>query len=353
MSPTRRTLLRTTALSLCGGTLASVAGCLGGSAPTGGTTPEETSSAPTTRDSDSSETDSAVDFVRWLPDPTESPFRDGYGVRYFDVASIRDRRGTLHENAYERLETEILNASSVTRYVDEDAVTATLELGFGTSVVFGSFDPAEFRERYVSERRSRGTDVATETETETPTRTPTSEPERYDGFDVYGAERVFAVSEEAIIEVDYFTRGDRPDHARAVIDARTGETHYPDGNEYVDAMLGLVDEPHALTCYPEAMDGSTSRGFRTEAITGGLKSWRFGPKTTHLTYANTYPDADAAENPDFEAYIGSESDRFGAYDGLDVKTDGRMVWVRGTLPTTRFDHLSPGGPEESVHTPNG
>lgn len=58
--------------------------------------------------------------------------------------------------------------------------------------------------------------------------------------------------------------------------------------------IGTLDEADAVWCYPEAMDESTSRGFRTDYITGGRKAWLFGSETTHLTFANTYPDAEAA-----------------------------------------------------------
>ncbi len=116
-------------------------------------------------------------------------------------------------------------------------------------------------------------------------------------------------------------------------------------------MLGLVEDPHALTCYPEAIDGSSSRGFRRDVITGGLKSWRFEGETTRLTLAYTYPDDALAKNADLEAYLDSQSDRFGGYEGLDVEREGRMVWTEGTIPTAEFDCLSPGGPGDSVHTP--
>lgn len=87
-----------------------------------------------------------------------------------------------------------------------------------------------------------------------------------------------------------------------------------------------------------------------DVITGALKSWRFGTETTHLTWANTYPDAETAESGELTDYIESESDRFGAYDGVDVKTEGRLAWTDGTIPTTEFDHLSPDGPGDSITT---
>lgn len=147
-------------------------------------------------------------------------------------------------------------------------------------------------------------------------------------------------------------RGADPiEHSKAVIDASKGKmSHYADSNEYVSSMLGVVDNPDALWCYPEAMDGSTSRGFRKDVITGELKSWRFGVETTHLTWANTYPDTETAESGELTDYIESESDRFGAYEGLTTKTEGRMAWTDGTIPTKEFDHLSPRSPSDGVTT---
>ncbi len=356
MSPTRRTLLKAAALPFAGGALA---GCLGGSASTRGATPEETSAATTetttetktTRSDGRSERTGATDFESWLPDPRRTPFRDGYGVRYFDAAAIRERRGDLHETAYERLEAEMLNAGPTGKYVDEGAVAATLGIGFEISVAFGSFDPDEFGERYARERARRET---ASTATATTGTSETTTPERYAGFDIYGANRAYAVSEDVIIEVGYVHEGDPHEYARAVVDTQSdGATAYADANEYVSAMLDLVDRPHALKCYPEAMDGSTSRGFRKDVMTGGLKAWRFGGETTHLTLANTYPDPEAAKKADLGAYVESESARFGAYDGLEVETEGRTVWTEGTVPTGEFDYLSPGGPGDGVHTPNG
>ena len=351
MSPTRRALLNRTALTISGATLASLAGCLGRSVPAGTDNPDETSSAtPTSRPDDRTDSASETDFERWLPDPTTTtPLRDGYGVRYFDAATIRERQDSLHENAYERLGNELSNAGPSTGYVDEDDVDTTLGFGFDTSVALGSFDPGEFEARYADEQRSHGT----VTTTSAATATPVPEPERYAGFDIYGTDHVFAVSEDAIVEVGHVHEASALEYAKAVIDAPGTESTYSDGNEYVNAMLGLVDEPHALKCYPEAMDGSTARGFREDVITGGLKSWRFGSETTRLTFAYTYPDAEAAKSADLEAYIESESARFGAYEGLGVRTEGRLVWTEGTVPTAEFDYLSPGGPGDGVHTPNG
>lgn len=118
-------------------------------------------------------------------------------------------------------------------------------------------------------------------------------------------------------------------------------------------MFGVLDDdPHAVWCYPEAMDGSTSRGFRTDSITGMLKSWRFDAETTHLTWANTYSDTETAESGELTDYIESKSDRFGTYDGLDVEITGRMAWMDGTIPTSEFDYLSAGGPGDGVSTPH-
>jgi hypothetical protein len=36
-----------------------------------------------------------------------------------------------------------------------------------------------------------------------------------------------------------------------------------------------------------------------------------------------------------------------------VTTDGRLVWADGEVSTAEFDFLSPGGPGDGVHTPNG
>ena len=105
-----------------------------------------------------------------------------------------------------------------------------------------------------------------------------------------------------------------------------------------------------MECYVEAMDGSSSRGFREEVITGGLKSWRFGPETTQFTFGNTYPDEESAADSDVASHL--DADRFGVYEGLDVTTDGRLVWADGEVPTAEFDFLAPGGPGDGVHTPN-
>jgi hypothetical protein len=344
VSPTRRTVLGRTALALGGGALASLAGCLGGAGPaaTAADSGSETS-APSPGPSSASDPPTASDggsesappptLTRWLPSP--------------------DRRDALHEIAVERLEQEFQHVLPAAQYVDVDDVDAAFRFAFSTSVAVGSFDPDAFGERYRDEQRSRAVARTGTPATETATPTP-QYPERYDGFDLYGRRRVYAVSEDALVAVGGFAEGDLREYARAVIDARAGDvSRYTDANAYADALFGLVDSPHMLTCYVEAMDGSTSRGFREDVITGGLRSWRFGPETTRLTYANTYPDGEAAEDASFESYLKNESARFGAYDGLDVRRDGRLVWTDGTLPTREFDFLSAGSPADGVHTPNG
>ena len=361
MPRSRRTLLKTTGLALGSGTLASIAGCLGNS-PTGrNRSPDEatTSETPTGNESSTDESSTSdppggtevTDFVQWLPDPTATALRDGYGFQYFDIDGIRDRRDSIHETAYSRLETQMLRRVP-REYVDETAVDAAVEIGHTSRVALGSFDPEAFREKFTSDRQSS---PPTSTRNSTPaTATPTTrpEPERYREFDLYGTDFVYAVSEDVLMVVAPMGRDeDAVEHAKAIIDAPAAETgQYVDGNEYVAAMTGVVDDAHALWCYPEAMDGSTSRGFRKDVITGQLKSWRFGTETTHLTFANTYPDAETAANGELRNYVESESDRFGAYDGLDVKTEGRLAWTDGTVPTAEFDHLSPGGPGSGVTT---
>ena len=96
------------------------------------------------------------------------------------------------------------------------------------------------------------------------------------------------------------------------------------------------------------MDESTSSGFRKGAITGGLKAWQFGTEMTVLTWANTYLDTETAESGELMDYIESESDRFGAYDGLDVESEGRLVWADDSIPSAEFDHLSPGDPGDGA-----
>ncbi|WP_231188931.1 hypothetical protein [Haladaptatus sp. DYF46] len=229
------------------------------------------------------------------------------------------------------------------------AIDATVEIDFAMELALGSFDPEAVGEKLTNDRQS-STTASTQTST-TATRTTWPEPERYKGFDLYGTEHVYAVSEDALMSVSPMGEGNAVKDTKAIIDTRVAETsQYVDGNEYVAAMLGVVDDPHALWCYPEAMNGSTSRGFRKDIITGQLKSWRFGTETTHLTWANTYPDTETAKSGELTDYIESESDRFGAYEGLDVKTEDRMAWTDGTIPTKEFDHLSPDGPGDGVTT---
>lgn len=360
MPRSRRTLLKTAGLALAGGSVASAAGCvdrvstdIGGSRtePDGGgsrTEPDGEGSRTESPTSDQPKPPAAIDFTRWLPDPATTVVGDGLGIRYFDVNAIRAQRDSLHENAYERLETEMLRP--VIEYVDRDDVEASLAIDFTADLAFGSFDPESVGERITSDGRSPGTVTSGPPETQTPT--PWPEPRRYRGFDLYGTDYVFAVSEDVVMIVDLF-RGDAIEHTKAIIEATSDETsQYVDSNQYAASMLGLVDEPHALWCYTEAMDGSTSRGFREDDITGGLRSWRFGPETTHLTYANTYPNNEIAESGELAEFVESNPDRFGPYDGLEVAVDDRMAWTDGTVPTDEFDHLSPDGPADSVFTPN-
>lgn len=347
MSCSRRTLLKITGLGLSSGGLTSIAGCV--SSSTRSDNPQDDSPSPTPLpQDDQSDGTSMTDFKQWLPDPMTSPLRDGYGVRHFDIARIRALQDALHDNAYERLETEML--SPVPReFVNIDDVDASLQIDHIMRAVLGSFDPETFGENLTSDRRASITASARPTET----RTPWPAPERYQGFDLYGTESVYAVSEDAIMEVSPLREGDEVEYAKAIIDAQAEQTsHYADSNEYVAAMFGLIDDPDAVWCYPEAMDGTTKRGFRKDVITGSLTSWRFTAETTHLLFADTYPDPEAAERGDLKNYIDSESDRFGPYDGLDVKTEGRLVWTEGTIPTNEFDFLSAGGPGDSVDTPN-
>ncbi|WP_227356681.1 hypothetical protein [Haladaptatus salinisoli] len=342
MPRSRRTLLKTTGLALSTGTLASAAGCLSDPLVGSNSSPDE---PPTSSSSGGTAT---TDFTRWLPDPTTTPLRDDYGIRYFDIEGIRSHRDSTHENAYSRLESQMLGPAS-SEYVDAAAVDAAIQIDFHMKLALGSFDPKEIGEKITDDGQST-TATSTQSHT-TATRTTWPEPERYRGFDLYGTEHVYAVSKHALMEVSPMREVDAVECAKAIIDTSAAKTsQYVDGNEYVAAMLGVVDAPHALWCYPEAMDGSTSRGFRKDIITGGLKSWRFGAETTHLTWANTYPDAETAESGELSNYIDSESDRFGAYDGLDVKIEGRMAWTDGTIPTEEFDHLAPGGPGEGVTT---
>lgn len=345
MPRSRRTLLKSTALALSTGPLASIAGCLSSRPLRSGNDQHDPS-----RTDRPDETGSPA-FTDWLPDPSTTLLRDGYGVRYFDIASIRAHQDAIHDNAYDRLETA-MRRPVPNKYIDVANVEASVAIDHVMRFALGSFDPEAFGERLTSDDQS-STDSSSRSPT-TATRTPWSEPERYQGFDLYGSEYVYAVSEDAVMEVSPMGEGgDAIAHVKAIIDAPRADTsQYVDANEYAAAMLGIDDAPHAVWCYPEAMDGSTSRGFRDDRITGGLKSWLFDAETTSLTFANTYADAETATRAKLEAYIEDESDRFGSYDGLDVMAEERMVWTEGTIPTNEFDFLAPGGPSDGVHTPN-
>lgn len=342
MPRSRRTLLKSTGLALGGGSLASIAGCLSDSWTASDANPDESVT------SNPSEGTAVTEFTQWLPDPATTPLRDGYGFRCFDVTGVRDHQDSIHEDAYSRLETQMLHPVP-SEYVDVTAVDASLQIDHVMQMALGSFDPEAFGEELTNDRESSTAD-STRSPT-TATRTPWPEPERYQGFDLYGTEYVYAVSEDVLMVVSPMREADAVEYTKAIIDARAAETsQYADSNEYVAAMIGVVDDVHALWCYPEAMDGSTARGFRKDVITGELRSWRFGTETTRLTFANTYPDTETAESGELKEYIESESHRFGPYDGLDVKTEGRLAWTDGTIPTKEFDHLSAGGPGDRVHT---
>ncbi|MFC7229717.1 hypothetical protein N0B31_20130 [Salinirubellus salinus] len=342
MSPTRRALLRTVATASSAGSLAALAGCLGETIPTG----DDESPTPTPTPDPGQVSARDVRFLRWLPDPAATPLRDGYGVQVYDTLTLRARRDDLHPNASDRLQSEARYAGPDERYVDYERVDATVEVGFDAAVALGSFDPDAFRERWTDDRTESRTDRP-----KTATRTPTDQPESYGEFTLFGTDRVFAVSEDAVVEVERHREGDALTYVKAILDARTDETDYTDGNAYADALLGLVDGPHAMQCYVEAMDGSTSRGFREDVITGGLKSWRFGRETTQFTFGNTYSDADAAADADVAGHL--DADRFDVYEGLGVTTEDRLIWADGEVSTDQFDFLSPGGPGDGVHTPNG
>ncbi|KZN23854.1 hypothetical protein A4G99_13505 [Haladaptatus sp. R4] len=368
MPCSRRTLLKTTGLAVSSGTLASIAGCLGDSSDGGSGSGEQSTADPTTSDestTDQSAKTSPPDFAKWLPDPTKTPLRDGYGILYFDIAGIRDQQDTMHENAYARLKKEMLRPVP-SNYIDVADVHTSIKIDFfgGAKLALGSFDPETVGEKFTGSGKSSATTSgsstttrATTMQTSTTATGPTwSDPVQYHGFDLYGDSMIYAVSEDVMMKVypptnQDGTTGDTVELTKMIIDAATTETsHYVDSNEYVSSMLGVVDNPDALWCYPEAMDGSDSRGFRKDVITGELKSWRFGSETTHLTFADTYPDEETAKNGELANHIESQSRRFGSYDGLDVEVDGLMAWADGTIPTNEFDHLSAGGPSDGVHT---
>lgn len=349
--PSRRSLLRSTAAALGTCTLTSVAGCLdsfGADEPA----PDDRSPTDTDTVTGSPGSDGHPSFTRWLPDPTSTPLRDGYSVTYYDVDGIRSRRESLHENAYEWFSTRMLGHLS-TEVDVRSQVEATILIGFGARLVLGSFDPAAVGERITNMGEDRGTPSG-RTPT-TPTRTPWDDPETYGGFDLYGDgdDHLWAVSEDAVLRVMApVGETSAGEMGKAIVDATDdGSRRYPDGNAYVDAMLGTVGDPDFARCYPEAMDGSSSRGFREDVITGQLEAWRFGADTTRLTFANTYPDAETATADRLRTFLESNGDRFDPYDGLEVRTDGRLVWTTGTTPTGKFDLLTPGGPDDGVTTP--
>lgn len=187
--------------------LTSVAGCLG-IAPTS----SDDEPSPSTQ----SDEPTALAFTQWLPDPTKTPLRDGYGVIYLDNKSIGAHQDVIHENAYMRLKNE-MGGALPSKFVDRDAIDALLKIDHRAFVVLGSFDPETFRETLTNNRRS-STSTSTRTPT-TATRTPWSEPERYRGFDLYGTEYVYAVSEDVFIEASPMEEENAVDYAKAIIDA--------------------------------------------------------------------------------------------------------------------------------------
>lgn len=328
MPRSRRTLLKTAGLALGAGALG---GCLGNPTAAGDADPSETPTpSPTPTPNDTSAEPAFATVTQWLPDPTKTPFHDGTSVEFYDVASIRDREAAFHENAYERLDQQLRRVLPVKKQLDVENIEAVFNID-QTDVALGSFDPAALGEQIYAAKS-----------------------DEYRGFELYADRVVYAVSEDAVLSVNPSGyKENAPERARAIIDTKADETStYADGNDYVGAMLGLVDNAHALMCYAAAMDGPTSGRFRDEDKRGGLESWTFGSETTHLTYGSTYVDADAAANTDLEGYIESHDDRFGPYDGLDVETEGLVTWTEGTIPTDEFDHLTPGGPDDGVHTAN-
>lgn len=329
MPRSRRALLQTAGLALGAGALG---GCLGNPTGTGDADPDETPTpSPTPTPNDTSTEPAFATVKQWLPDPTKTPVRDGATVEFYDVASIRDREAAFHENAYERLDQQLRRVLPVKKLLDIETVEAAFNIDHYTDVAFGSFDPAAFGEQIYAPKS-----------------------DGYRGFELYADRAVYAVSEDAVLSVmpsGYEEKA--PERARAVIDTQADDTStYADGNDYVGAMLSLVDDAHALLCYPDPMDGSGPSGFREADKRGKLQSWTFGSETTHLMYAYSYVDADAAANADLEGYIESHDDRFGPYDGLDVETEGLVTWTEGTIPTDEFDNLTPGGPDDGVHTAN-
>lgn len=329
MPRSRRALLKTTGLALGTGALG---GCLGNPTATGDSDPHETPTpSPTPTPNDTSTEPAFATVKQWLPDPTKTPVRDGTNVEFYDVASIRDREAAFHKNAYELLDQQLRRVLPVKKQLDIETVEAAFSFDHQTKVALGSFDPDALGEQMYAPKS-----------------------DEYRGFELYADRTVYAVSEDAVLSVmPSGYEENAPERARAVIDTQADDTStYADGNDYVGAMLGLVDDAHALLCYAAAMDGPTSGRFRDEDMRGGLESWTFGSATTQLTYASAYVDADAAANADLEGYIESHDDRFGPYDGLNVETEGLVTWTEGTIPTDEFDNLTPGGPDDGVHTPN-
>ncbi|WP_267640542.1 hypothetical protein [Haloarchaeobius amylolyticus] len=348
MPCSRRSLLRTTGLSLAGGALASLSGCIGESFTSdgGGTTDDPSTDTGTATDTTTDASDrpgstgTPPALAQWLPSPADSPYHDGYGVAYHDLAAIEAQKEVLHENAHERLLTEASRASRVKALDDYDLgpVDAAMRFGLpGMQVVLGSFDTGAVRDQLTG---VRGTYDDGEEHTGTHL-------DRYRGFDLYDTGPVLAVSADAIVTTGYTPEEEKRAFVEAILDAKAGETdRYADANSYVGALLGLVDDPHALTCYPEAMDGSTTRW--ADGRSGRLRSWTFGSETTELTCAYTYAEAEQASTEQLASRV--SADRFEPYDGLEVQKNGEMVWTTGTLPTNEFDYLSPGGPGDGVHT---
>lgn len=349
MPRSRRALLKTAGFTLGSGTLASMSGCLSDS-PAGSDNTTTNSSSSSSSTPDPSEKPTATEAMQWIPNPQNAPLRDGIDFLYFDIASIRSKQEYMHENAYSQLETEMLRPVWRREYVNVAAVDAVMTIGH-INVIFGSFDREAIAENISPDSQSSSSNT-TSTQTTGPS---WSEPESYEGFDLYGSSLIYAISEDVLIDASPMVSPTRDDpttvYVKTVIDAPSGDSgYYDDGNEYVAAMMGVVEDPDALWCYPEAMDGSTSRGFRKDVITGGLQSWRFGSETTHLTWANTYPDAETAESGELADYIQSESDRFGAYNGIDVTVEGNLAWTTGTIPTEDFNNLMAGDPDEGNTT---
>lgn len=192
MPRSRRTLLRTAGLALSSGTIASMAGCLSDPSIGSESHPDNTSTA------NQSKRTTAPDFARWLPDPTKTPLRDGYEILYFDLKGIRSHQDAIHENAYDRLKTQMLRPIP-SDHIDVTAVDVALSFD-DVQLVLGSFDPEAFGEKLTSDSRSSTATTMQSSETTqstTATESYWAEQERYKGFDLYGTEYVYAVSEDA------------------------------------------------------------------------------------------------------------------------------------------------------------